>query len=280
MRLENETLSLSVSTKAAEMHSLIHKPSGREWIWEGDPAFWAGRNPILFPIIGSTHDKIIRIEGKEHRMGNHGFARHADFEVESHSPDQLVLSLGDSAETTIQYPFQFKLSVTYRLKPDHLDILYRIENRSKREMPFNFGLHPAFRHSGDGIQAPISVAFPCAENGLPESILAKGRILNFTDAFFETTPTLILSPVASPHVTLIDGPDRIDVSCVGYRWLAFWKKPGAHFLCIEPWHGHDDFGVVTGDFKDREGTLILKPGHSYSTAYQIKPYREEGETHV
>jgi galactose mutarotase-like enzyme len=276
MKIENANLSLEVSLKAAEMHSLIFKPSGKEWIWSGDPTFWSGRNPILFPIIGSTYDKKIRIDGQEFVMGNHGFTRNADFVCELHSEDEIRLSFSFNPVTLSQFPFEFKLSVTYKLCDDHVQIIYDIDNLSAKDMPFSFGLHPAFLHSANGADAPICVEFPCLETGLPQSILnhPEKQVLAFTDAFFETTPTLILSPVASPYVTLIDEEDRVDVSCMGYRWLAFWKKPKAHFLCIEPWHGHDDFGVVTADFKDREGTIILAPGRRFTTSYDIRPYRK------
>ena len=31
---------------------------GLEYIWGGDPAYWPGRNPLLFPIVGMLKERI------------------------------------------------------------------------------------------------------------------------------------------------------------------------------------------------------------------------------
>ena len=59
MRIENEKVVLEATERAAEITSFILKENGWEAMWQGNPEFWAGRNPILFPIVGSTFDKII-----------------------------------------------------------------------------------------------------------------------------------------------------------------------------------------------------------------------------
>jgi hypothetical protein len=33
--------------------SILRDPSGRELLWDGNPAFWNGRAPLLFPIVGT-----------------------------------------------------------------------------------------------------------------------------------------------------------------------------------------------------------------------------------
>ena len=143
-RIENEVAVVEVKTLAAEITSFYDKEKNIEHMWQGDPQFWAGRNPILFPMVGSTWTKDYQIDGKTYKMGNHGFARHSEFTVESVSEDTIVLSLSDNEETRAQYPFEFKLTVTYQLSGRKLTITYRIDNHSPRMMPFSFGLHPAF----------------------------------------------------------------------------------------------------------------------------------------
>lgn len=273
MILENENIRLVVDRQAAEMHELHYKPSGKQWIWTADPAFWPQRNPILFPIVGSTFDKKIRLEDRVTEMGNHGFARHALFELLHQDDHSITLALRSNPDTMRVYPFEFELKVVYHLHDEHLAIEYHIENQSNQPMPFSFGLHPAFLTTHNGVDGPLRIHFPCVESSLPASIVdadAPKDIL-LTDAFFETTPTLILEGIASPSVSLIDRQDVMEVSTTGYRWLAFWKKPKAKFICIEPWHGHDDFEEVACAFKDREGTLILAPHHSYTTVVTLKP---------
>ena len=83
MRIENEKVVFEATERAAEITSFILKENGWEAMWQGNPEFWAGRNPILFPIVGSTFDKIIHLDGGEYKMGNHGLLRSAMFTLES-----------------------------------------------------------------------------------------------------------------------------------------------------------------------------------------------------
>lgn len=282
MILENETIYLKVDLQAAEMHSLVDKVNHKEWIWNANPEFWSQRNPILFPLVGNTYDKKLHIDGKEYPIGNHGFTRHALFNCIEQTSDKIVLQLKSSEMTLSQFPYEFTLEVEYRLNQTSIDIIYRITNDSDRIMPFNFGLHPAFLHSNNGNDKAIPVEFLQKEDNLPESILRVegNQYLDFTDQFFETTPTLVLDNVKSSYVRLHDQSNYIDVSVFGYRWLAFWKKPKSNFICIEPWYGHDDFEPFHGEFKDREGTLCLDSRKQFTTSYQIIPKGNKGEKYV
>ena len=253
MKIQNEQLSLEVTLLAAEMTSLIDHKSGREILWQGDPAFWSGRNPILFPIVGSTFDKKIHLFGKEYVMGNHGFARQSTFKLLSQSDQQITLILEDNETTLAQYPFHFALTVCYSLSDKTVNIDYLIENKDEKKMPFSFGLHPAF-----AIDHPDAayIQFPT------------GAVI-MNDAFFEKTPTKLLVDPQFDHVDLIHPDLTVRVGVKGYRWLAFWKKPGAKFICIEPWHGHGDHDSLTTDFYEREGTIVLEPGETWTTSYSI-----------
>lgn len=254
MNIQNNDLRLSVTLKAAEMTSLIDRKTNTEVLWNGDPAYWAGRNPILFPIVGSTFDKKIHLFGKTTEMGNHGFARHEVFELKSQTQDSITLALSDNPTTLIQYPFRFTLSVTYTLKGRSVLIDYTITNKDEKPMPFSFGLHPAFMIDGpDDARIKLGDSDPILMN----------------DAYFVNEPTHILEHPSFDTVDLIRKDLTVRVGFKGYRWLAFWKKPQAKFICIEPWHGHTDFGQTTTDFYAREGTIVLQPGQSFQTSYTI-----------
>lgn len=69
---------------------------------------------------------------------------------------------------------------------------------------------------------------------------------------------ILFEHLRSPYVTLTNGKNSVKVSVAGYRWLAFWTKQNAPYLCIEPWHGHGDFEEVHVPFEEREGTIQLK----------------------
>lgn len=263
MKIENNNLCLDVKLEAAEMTSLIDKKSGAEILWQGDSAYWAGRNPILFPIVGSTFDRKIHIDGKVYEMGNHGFARNSTFKLIEQTEDHITLSLEANEQTLTQYPFHFVLTVRYTLKDKTIFIDYFIENKEDRIMPFSFGLHPAFALENTN---SARIEFPEIED---HPYLHNGHSANMNDDFFKTKPTFLLENINSPYIDLVRKAFRVRVSCVGYRWIAFWKKPEASFICIEPWHGHGDTKETSTDFAEREGTILLKPKQTYTTSYSI-----------
>jgi galactose mutarotase-like enzyme len=41
-----------------------------------------------------------------------------------------------------------------------------------------------------------------------------------------------------------------------------WTKPGAPFLCIEPWQGLADPVGYAGEFRDKPYVIALAPGES------------------
>ena len=49
LTLTSEHLRVAVSSKGAELHSVLDKDH-REWLWQGDPGSWSRRAPVLFPV--------------------------------------------------------------------------------------------------------------------------------------------------------------------------------------------------------------------------------------
>ncbi|MCR5794915.1 MAG: aldose 1-epimerase family protein [Solobacterium sp.] len=268
--IENELVRAVIDEHASEIHSFVNKETGIEYMWQGDPAFWSGRNPTLFPMVGSTWDKKLHIDGKEYVTGNHGFTRRSEFTCVEHDDSHVVMELKSSEATLKEYPFAFTLRILYELTGNKMNITYTIKNENEREMPFNFGLHPAFN-------CPIE-----KDRSFNDYHIAFSNHETFTwlDTTVDNSTELALDPEAlaktiiitdpkSSEASLTDGKHGVTVSCVGYKWLAFWS-PNAPFVCIEPWHSHTDFDKVECEFKDREGTLTLDAGKTFTTAYSIK----------
>ena len=76
--ISNEFLTAAFSEIGAELKSLIS--DNREYIWNGDPAFWTGSSPVLFPICSGLKDDEFIYGGKTYTMPKHGFARRTEFE--------------------------------------------------------------------------------------------------------------------------------------------------------------------------------------------------------
>lgn len=147
VELKNEQLSVVVSEKGAELQS-IKDANGKEYLWQGDPAFWGRRSPILFPIVCSVNDETYRVDGQEYHLPRHGFARDAAFTLIAQSERKVTFALESSEETKKVYPYDFTLSVSYVLDGNKIGVIWHVHNTDTREIHFQIGGHPAFNIPG------------------------------------------------------------------------------------------------------------------------------------
>ena len=78
IRLTGPELAAEISELGAELVRL-QEHEGRDLLWSGDPAVWAGRAPLLFPMVGRAKDDRIRVDGRHYELPKHGFARTSRF---------------------------------------------------------------------------------------------------------------------------------------------------------------------------------------------------------
>lgn len=267
--LENYEARVVIDEHASEIHSFVDKDTDNEYMWQGDPKFWSGRNPTLFPMVGATWDKTLHINGKEYHTGNHGFARRSDFTCVEHDEKHCIMELKDNEATKEEYPFSFTLRIEYLLEGRKLFIYYTIKNDSEIDMPFNFGLHPAFNCPTDGGSFEdyyLELNHPETFDWLDTHLKNETRIALDRDALQNT---IIIKDPKSTEASLTNGHHGVTVGFHGYPWLAFWS-PHAPFVCIEPWYSHTDFEKVEVPFEKREGTLTLKPQETFEASYTIR----------
>ena len=63
--LENDNFTTEISTKGAELQSLIRKSDGKDIIWRGDKNVWGNHAPILFPFVARCWGDYFVIDGKK-----------------------------------------------------------------------------------------------------------------------------------------------------------------------------------------------------------------------
>ena len=136
--LANDALRVDIAPLGAELQS-VTDATGQDWLWNGDPAIWAGRSPLLFPVIGRHPDGKVLIDGKRYPIKSHGVARTSLFALTARDDTSCTLRLTDSDETRQAYPFGFALDMTYRLDGAALTLTARIANTGTVPMPFCFG---------------------------------------------------------------------------------------------------------------------------------------------
>lgn len=142
--IENEKLKIQVSDHGGELVSIIKKETGQEYIWNADAAYWGRHAPVLFPIVGGLKNKTYRYNEREYILGQHGFARDMEFELASKTECEIWHRLCSDESTKAVYPFDFELETGFRLFQNQVIVLWRVQNRSKKEMYFSIGGHPAF----------------------------------------------------------------------------------------------------------------------------------------
>src|SRR5688572_28703931 len=106
--LRSADLSVQVDPLGAQL-SVLQDRHGRDLLWHGDPAVWAGRAPILFPIVGSLAGGRYRLGDRSFALGRHGFARGKRFDVVTTKPSSALFRLREDESTLAVYPFRFEL---------------------------------------------------------------------------------------------------------------------------------------------------------------------------
>ena len=83
--LSNDSISVKVSTAGGSFTSI--EAGGREYLWQGDPAFWGKHAPILFPIVGSLRNNTATSAAGSCEMARHGLARIVEHKLVEVSED-------------------------------------------------------------------------------------------------------------------------------------------------------------------------------------------------
>jgi galactose mutarotase-like enzyme len=278
--IHNEFLTVSVKTSGAELCN-IQSTDGTEYLWQADPAFWNRHAPVLFPMVGKLRDGRYELDGKTYEMTPHGFARDMNFSLIERGDNSLVYQLLPTVETRARYPFEFALTITYKLDGNTLSIQYAVRNNGKAVMPFSIGAHPAFNLHG-----PVDECFLEFEKSetLNTCLLGqKGLLSAETDPVFKNSKLLPLSKTLFDRDALIfmdaqsdkitlgakTSPHRLTVEFAGFPELGIWAKPGAPFVCIEPWYGYADPEQLYGDITNKPGIQLLPAGETFTCTHQV-----------
>ncbi len=280
--IENETLLITISEKGAELQNVFHKPTQTEWLWQGNPAYWGKRSPILFPFVGALKEGTFTVLGQTFTMSKHGFARDMDFHATAISDHHLRFTLESSGVTLAQYPFEFTLTIDYILMDHHLTANITVRNIDHKPMIFSVGAHPAFNCPMD--EEAWQLVFDDMEHlesrciDLPTGLIEPERTrdlgtiktLPLTSDLFKQD-ALVFEKFNSRGVTLekTDGTRRLRFEWFGLPLFALWT-PSAPFICLEPWLGMADFMDSTGNLNEKYGTQSLDPGCQYVCGFKIE----------
>lgn len=271
--IENEYLKVGVKTAGCELSSIYSKKNGTEMLWQGDTSIWYGQAPILFPIVGRLIDDKYTLDGTEYTMPKHGFARKSEWSFVSSDGDKMSFILSDSENTITNYPYHFDLVVTYTLKGNSLEVKHEVLNKNSGVMYFSLGAHPAFNCKiGDSLVFDENETLSTEKIDLVKSlripetypVLNEEREIKITEHIFDED-ALILHGIKSENVTLVkDGKAAVKFNLGKAPYLGIWAKPGAPYVCIEPWCGVNDSQIKKDDFSQKDAINALPAGEVFT----------------
>jgi galactose mutarotase-like enzyme len=284
--LRSDALDVAIDPQGAQL-SVLRDAAGHDLLWNGDPAVWKGRAPILFPIVGALNSGHYRWRGQRFALPRHGFARDRRFEVVSSDGHGAVFRQTGDSTTHARYPFAFELDVAFQVEGSRLTTIATVRNNGEVPMPASLGFHPALRwplpigaaradHFLEFEQdEPAPIRRLDAEGLLtpvPHATPVRGRRLVLEDALFNDD-VVIFDQFTSRSLTYgATSGARIEVGFPDATHLGLWTKPGAGFICIEPWRGVADPAGFNGDFSDKPGVFMVAPGGGEQLTMTIGTY--------
>lgn len=284
----NDDIEVSVSDVGAELMSIKSRKDGTEYLWQGDPAFWAGRAYNLFPICGRLTEGKYTFCGQTYEMNLHGFVRKSTLDATVLARDKIDFGLRADERTLAMYPFDFEYHICYSLIGSTVKMEISVINHTESTMPFALGGHPGFNVplAGDGKFEDWYVEFTpeCA----PEQIvmsdtcytteatepfpLEEGRRLRLAHSLFDrdaivlsgTSHRIALKSDSDPHKVILEVPDAM-------KYLGIWHAPKkeAPYVCLEPWTSVPAYDGKVDDLAEKRDMFELSPLASYELIWTI-----------
>ncbi|MHB2166786.1 aldose 1-epimerase family protein [Alsobacter sp. R-9] len=275
----DDLLAVTVGAKGAELLSL-RDARGREWLWQGDEASWPRQAPMLFPVVGRCANGILRHQGHDYPMPRgHGYAPERAFSLVSSTAASCRWRLDPDAETRRCYPFDMRLDVTFSVADGILTQRAEVTNVGTGTGVASVGFHPGFQwptpNDPGGAQDAYVVRFekdePAPIRRIVDGRLTRatfsneldGRTLHLHPGLF-AVDAMVFDAVRSRSVWFgRPGLGGVRADFPDCPHLGLWMRPGAPYLCIEPWQGHHCPEGFDGDITDKPGMIRLEPGEGF-----------------
>lgn len=266
---------------------------GKEYIWQRDPAYWKNCSPLLFPAVGNSRDDRTTFDGVQYEMPKHGFCKGSDFEVISQAESEATFRLTANEMTKKHYPYDFVLTLTYRLKDGLLSMTYQVSNPQDSDIHYCLGAHPGFvcpmedgavfedyqlefEQEEDTVSMVYDLEAMQFDVNCHKVTLDHTRVLPLSYDLFDQD-AVYFDSIRSRKVSLLhkDSHKGVEVSYPGFTSVAFWT-PGqvrAPLLCVEPWNGSAIRSDEDDAFVHKHGLQTLKGGETRSYLLEIRMVR-------
>lgn len=273
-------LSAEISSSGAELVS-VKDSVGNEYIWTAEDV-WKRHAPLLFPFVCNTASKKYTVDGREYALSNHGFARDSEFTVTDKGEDFVTMTLSSSDKTKEKYPFDFLLTVTYRVSGNRLSQEMKVKNTGSGEMYFFIGGHPGFlcpfTADRDSTFEDYDVVYEKPETVIQQlpggdvTVLDNGTTVPVTRELFKNDVFLKDKP-ASSKISLVSRKSgrSVTVSYDRSGCIAVWSPydDRAGFVCLEPWAAAPVYCCDTEELTKMPHAKRLAAGGEFSFGFDI-----------
>lgn len=273
---------------------LSFKLDGIEKIHQGENCrdekgkiYWKRHSPVLFPIVGKLKRNQTIINGRTFEIPQHGFARDMEFEPITKLDNFHSYVLKSNKYTQARYPFDFELYNTYRQEGNKLIFIYKVINTGATNMPFGIGGHPAFKIDPDDLkrgnyylefaEEEDRTHFLYLVDGLVGTEYAKNKLINnkfiMLDEHTFDNDALIIKGIQNKNICLKNSRTKktvLTMNFEGWPYLGIWSKPGAPFICLEPWQSTADRIHSTSVFVQKQDMLVLAPGQEFEAKFSVE----------
>ena len=283
--IQNDKLRATFNNLGAELVSLINIETGKEIMWSGNPDFWSGISPVLFPIIGALKNEQYIFENQTYELPRHGFARRRIFAVKESSENEVVFELTSDEESLKIYPFQFSSEIKYTLAANKLNVDYLVKNLSQKQMYFSLGAHPGFAiDTENGLNYnDYEIAFsnddelqihPLADNLISnqtKTIDLENKVLSLSYELF-SKDALVMTNMRSKELILRNNKNhhKVIFTFSNFPYFGIWAAKNADFVCLEPWQGIADLENHNQQLTEKFGILRLEKGGDWTANWAVE----------
>ena len=283
--IQNDKLRATFNNLGAELVSLINIETGKEIMWSGNPDFWSGISPVLFPIIGALKNEQYIFENQTYELPRHGFARRRIFAVKESSENEVFFELTSDEESLKIYPFQFSLEIKYTLAANKLTVDYLVKNLSQKQMYFSLGAHPGFAiDTENGLNYnDYEIAFsnddelqihPLADNLISnqtQTIDLENKVLPLSYELF-SKDALVMTNMRSKELILRNNKNhhKVIFTFSNFPYFGVWAAKNADFVCLEPWQGIADLENHNQQLTEKFGILRLEKGGDWTANWAVE----------
>lgn len=280
LTMENSRFRVEAEMMGAELASIQDKSTGREYLWQGDPAVWPHRAPVLFPVCGPLEGGSLHAGERAYPMDPGGFAMRMRHKMVCQDNGLICMRLESTPETEELYPYRFAVKTTYALKDNRISSRMKVLNYGKKTMYFRCGFLTAFRcpfapgttadeyavrleqpealtlleHREDGLLTretrmwePEGGVIPLRTGALDRGLILKEPNSQYLQYNCGTTGEYV----------------RVYLRGAPYAYLRSAPAEERRMLCIGSWHGTPDFAGAPQEWGTRENVISLGSMEEY-----------------